>query len=164
MASRSLPRGLGFWHPVCLISTCFGLGLLPGAPGTYASFAALPLAWTVLHHWGSGGLLAVGVAVFLIGLWTATIYVRRTRERDPQPVVIDEVAAQLLVLSAAPLDWPYFLLGCVLFRLADILKPWPASWADQRLHGGIGVMLDDLLAAPYAWATLYGIVLLLKTT
>lgn len=164
MASRSLPRGLGFWHPVCLISTCCGLGLLPGAPGTYASIAALPLGWTVLRHWGAGGLVLVGATVFFIGLWTATIYVRRTRERDPQAVVIDEVAAQLLVLSAAPPDWPYFLLGCLLFRLADILKPWPASWADQRLHGGLGVMLDDLLAAPYAWATLYGIVLLLKTT
>jgi len=164
MASRNLPRGFGFWHPVCLISTCFGVGLLPGAPGTFASVAALPLAWTVLRHWGPGGLAIFGGAVFLVGLWASTIYVRRTRERDPQSVVIDEVAAQLLVLSAAPLDWPYFLLGCLLFRLADILKPWPASWADQRVHGGLGVMLDDLLAAPYAWATLYGIVLLLRAT
>ena len=164
MASRNLPRGFGFWHPVCLISTCFGIGLLPGAPGTFASFAALPLGWTVRRHWGPGGLAIVGGAVFLVGLWASTIYVRRTRERDPQSVVIDEVAAQLLVLSAAPLDWPYFLLGWLLFRLADILKPWPASWADQRVHGGLGVMLDDLLAAPYAWATLYGIVLLLRTT
>ena len=164
MASRNLPRGFGFWHPVCLISTCFGIGLLPGAPGTFASFAALPLGWTVLRHWGPGGLAIFGGAVFLVGLWASTIYVRRTRERDPQSVVIDEVAAQLLVLSAAPLDGPYFLLGCLLFRLADILKPWPASWADQRVHGGLGVMLDDLLAAPYAWATLYGIVLLLRAT
>lgn len=162
MATQSLPRGMSFWHPVCLVSTGFGIGFLPGAPGTYASLMALPLGWIVHQRWGPLGVAAVGIGVFLIGLWAATVYVRRSRDHDPPAVVIDEVAAQLVVLSAAPLDIGYFLLGCLLFRLADILKPWPASWADQRLHSGFGVMLDDLLAAPYAWAALYGIVMLLN--
>lgn len=162
MAGRSLPRGFGFWHPVCLISTCGGIGMLPLAPGTIASLAALPLGWVIHRHWGAPALAAAGALVFLLGIWASEIFVRRTREQDPPTIVIDEVAAQLLVLSAAPLDWPFYLAGCALFRVADIFKPWPASWAEQRLRGGMGVMLDDLLAAPYAWAALYGIVLLFQ--
>lgn len=164
MESRLLPRGMGFFHPVCLIGTCFGIGLLPGAPGTWASLATLPVAWFVLGRWGPFGLAAAAGAVFVIGLWAASVFVRRSRDHDPRSVVVDEVAAQMLVLTAAPLDWAYFLVGFVLFRVADIAKPWPASWADQRLRGGAAVMLDDLFAAPYAWGLLYGIVLLLRTT
>lgn len=163
MESRLLPRGMGFFHPVCLVSTCFGIGMLPGAPGTWASLATLPLAWFLLQGWGPLCLAAVGGGVFVVGLWASTIFVRRTRDHDPQSVVVDEVAAQMLVLTAAPLDWAYFLAGFVLFRIADIAKPWPASWADQRLRSGLGVMLDDLFAAPYAWGLLYGFVLLLRS-
>jgi phosphatidylglycerophosphatase A len=158
----SLPRGMSFWHPVCLISTWFGSGLLPGAPGTWGSLAALPVAWFTLQYFGVYGLAAAGVALFALGCWTSTIYARRTRERDPSSIVVDEVAAQFLVLTTAPLELAWFLGGFLLFRVADVLKPWPASWADHSLHGGFGVMLDDVFAAVYAWAALHGLVLLLK--
>lgn len=157
----SLPRGLSFWHPVCLISTWFGTGLLPVAPGTWGSLAALPFAWLLLGYGGPYALAAAGAALFLIGCWTSAIYVRRSRERDPGAVVIDEVAAQFLVLALAPQEIGWFLAGFVLFRVADILKPWPASWADRSVRGGLGVMLDDLFAAVYAGAILHGLVLLL---
>ncbi len=160
MVPRALPRGLSFWHPVCLISTWFGAGLLPMAPGTWGSLAALPFAWLVLDFLGPAALAAAGAALFLTGCWTAEVYARRTSETDPDSVVIDEVAGQFLVLAAAPLHVGWFLAGLVLFRLADILKPWPVSWADRRVPGGFGVMLDDALAAIYAGVLLNGLVLI----
>lgn len=162
MQGRSLPRGLSFWHPVCLSSTWFGVGLIPGAPGTWGSIAALPLSWYVLKQFGPLELAVVGVVIFLIGCWSSGVYARRTNDTDPGAIVIDEVAAQCLVLTAAPLSLGYFFAAFVLFRITDILKPWPASWADQNVKGGFGIMLDDIFAGIYAWALLYGLVLLLN--
>jgi phosphatidylglycerophosphatase A len=161
MTSRTLPRGLSFFHPVCLVSTFFGVGFLPIAPGTWGSFVALPLAWLIVAEWGIPALAATAVILFALGCWSCTVYERRTNDRDPQVIVIDEVAAQCLVLTVAPLDWSWFLAGFVLFRIADIFKPWPASWADRSVKGGFGIMLDDLFAALYAGALLFGLVILL---
>ncbi len=158
---RSLPRGMSFWHPVCIVSTWFGFGLIPGAPGTWGSLAALPLAWLVLVNYGPFGLAAVGLLLFMAGLASSAVYARRSSDRDPQSIVIDEVAGQCLVLTAAPPEWGYVAAGFVLFRLADIVKPWPANWADRSLSGAPGIMLDDLFAAAYAWAVLHGLFLLL---
>ena len=73
---------------------------------------------------------------------------------DPGAIVIDEVAGQWLTLAVAPLDPLAYLLGFVLFRIADVLKPWPASWLDRRVGGGFGVMIDDVAAAVYAGGVL----------
>lgn len=162
MASRSLPQGMGFFHPVCLTSTFFGVGLLPGAPGTWASLAALPIGWYLMLYSGPLAVAAAGLALFFIGIGPSGIYERRTSANDPGAVVIDEVAAQLLVLAAAPQSWNYFIAGFILFRLADILKPWPVSWADRHIKGGFGIMLDDILAAVYAGVMLYGIRMLFE--
>ncbi len=160
MNRHSLPRGLSAWHPVCLISTVFGCGWLPFAPGTWGSAAALPLAWLVRDAYGIPGLVAAAVVAFLLGLWSATIYVRRSSETDPGAIVIDELAGQLLVLTIAPLQWGWFVTGLVLFRVFDIIKPWPASWAERRFKNGFGVMLDDIFAAAYAGAALYALLLI----
>ncbi len=160
MAAHSLPRGLSFFHPVCLISTCCGLGLMPFAPGTWGSLAALPIAWVILTHWNIYVLLALAAILFFIGIFASNVYARRTNEKDPGPIVIDEVVGQLLVLSIAPLSWSYFLTAFVLFRITDIYKPWPASWADRSVGGGFGIMLDDIFAAAYAAAILYGLIVL----
>ncbi len=157
----SLPRGMSFWHPVCLISTGCGLGMLPWFPGTWASLAALPMAWVIREQAGTAGLAAAAAVLFLIGLWTSEVYTRRTRERDPGAIVVDEIAAMLLVLTVAPLNWGWFGAGFVLFRIADIIKPWPVSWADRSIGGGLGVMVDDIGAALYAMAVLWGIMLVL---
>lgn len=162
MNYHSLPRGLSTFHPVCLTSTFFGCGLLPFAPGTWGSAAALPIAWMVRDQFGVVALLAVTAVVFLAGLWASTIYVRRTSEADPSPIVIDEVAGQMLVLAVAPLQWDWFLAGLVLFRIFDIVKPWPVSWAERRFRNGFGVMADDVLAALYAGGLLYLAVLIVR--
>ena len=162
LQGRALPRGMSFWHPVCLFSTWFGIGLIPGAPGTWGSLAALPIAWFTLKHYGMTGLIAVGVGIFIIGCWSASIFARRTSDSDPGSIVIDEVAAQCLVLTAVPATLEYYAAACAMFRLTDILKPWPASWADRAIKGGFGIMLDDIFAGIYAWALMYGIYLLLN--
>ncbi len=145
-------------HPACLLATWFGSGLLRPASGTWGSAAALPFAWIILSVTGAWGLLLAALAIFAVGCWAAELYERADSAKDPGAVVIDEVAGQWLVLVAAPLEPVYFLAGFVLFRIFDVLKPWPASWADRNLKGGLGIMLDDIFAALYALLLLYGIV------
>jgi len=144
-------------NPVVLLATWFGSGLLPKAPGTWGSLAALPFAWGI-SAWGGWPALAMAtMAVSLIGWWASARYVRMTGIDDPGCVVIDEVAGQWLVLLFTPPNLVLFGIGFALFRLLDISKPWPASWADQRVRGGLGVMLDDILAAGYGLAMMTGL-------
>nr|WP_281193494.1 phosphatidylglycerophosphatase A [Magnetospirillum moscoviense] len=137
------------WHPAFLLSTWMGAGLLPRAPGTWGSAAAIPFAWGLAQWGGAPALLAATAVCTLVGWWAASVYVRRTGRDDPKEVVIDEVAGQWLVLAAVPAEPLPYLAGFLLFRLLDIWKPWPASWADRTLGGGLGVMADDILAALY---------------
>jgi phosphatidylglycerophosphatase A len=119
------------------------------------------MAWYVLKFHGPLELAALGGILFLIGCWSSGIYARRTNENDPGTIVIDEVAAQCLVLTAVPTSPAFFIMALVAFRIADIFKPWPASWADRSVKGGFGIMLDDLFAAAYAWAFMYAVVWIL---
>ena len=162
MLATSLTKELPFFHPVCLISTCCGLGHLPFAPGTWGSLAALPLAWLVLTQWGPHILLVITFVLFLLGMLTSAIHVKRTEDKDPSYIIIDEFVGQLLVLSITPLDWGYFLIAFLLFRIFDIYKPWPISWADKEIGSGFGIMLDDILAAGYAAAILYFLLVLMN--
>lgn len=146
----SLPPGLSFWHPVSLLATWGGSGLIPFASGTWGSLAALPVAWLV--HRG-GGTAALGVATLVIsaaGIWASNEIVRLGQVRDPGLIVIDEVAGMFLTLVFAPPSIAGWVAGFVLFRSADIFKPFPAGWCDRNLHGGFGVMVDDLVAGLYA--------------
>lgn len=144
--------------PSTLVATAGGIGLLPKAPGTWGSLAALPLAWVLLAALGPIGLVAAALAVALLGWAASARVVARTRVDDPGPIVIDEVAGQMLTLAAATTELWQFAVGFALFRLFDIFKPWPASWADRAVKGGLGVMADDLIAALYALAALWLIV------
>ncbi|MDX1483115.1 MAG: phosphatidylglycerophosphatase A [Alphaproteobacteria bacterium] len=146
----ALPQGLSFWSPPALIATWFGTGLLPKAPGTWGAMAALPVAWVLALRIGPWAVLAAAGVLFLAGLWAAKAYLAHAREDDPGPVVIDEVAAQLLVLAPAALDPLDYALGFLLFRLFDIMKPWPIKEIERRLPGALGVMADDIAAAIYA--------------
>ena len=141
--------GIAAKHPATIAATWFWVGLLPKAPGTWGSAAALPFAWLLSSLGGASALLVASLLCFCLGWWASAIYVARTGASDPSEVVIDEVAGQWLVLAAAPLDPLSYLVGFALFRLFDVWKPWPVSWADQRIGGGLGVMLDDILAAAY---------------
>jgi phosphatidylglycerophosphatase A len=133
-----------------VLATWFGTGLLPISPGSWGSLAALPFAWAIRSLWGGLGLALAAAVVFVVGWWAAATVAASSGIEDPGAVVIDEVAAQWLVLVAAPLDPIAWGLGFLLFRIFDIWKPWPVRWADRHIHGGLGIMLDDVLAAGYA--------------
>ncbi len=133
-----------------MLGTWFGAGLLPMMPGTWGSLAALPWAWVIRSLMGASGLAIAAVIVFAVGCWAAGTAAKTSGVTDPGAIVIDEVAAQWLVLLAAPLDPLCYAGAFLLFRMFDICKPWPVGWVDRRVHGGLGVMLDDLLAAVYA--------------
>jgi phosphatidylglycerophosphatase A len=157
----SAPRirlGLPKRHPAILIATWFGIGLIPVAPGSCGSLAALALAWAIRSAAGIAGLALSWGIVLIAGCWAAGRVANASGLRDPGIIVVDEVAGQLLVLFAAPPNAVVWGLALLLFRLFDIWKPWPVRWADRHLKGGFGIMLDDLLAAGYALASLWAFV------
>lgn len=137
------------------IATWFGAGLLPAAPGTWGSLAALPVAWLIHAAGGRIALALAAAALFAAGLWATRHVLRGAASKDPAPVVVDEVVGQWFALLPAALDPLHYGLGFVLFRIADVIKPWPVSWADRRLPGAVGVMADDVAAALYAALVLY---------
>lgn len=137
-----------------LLATWFGCGRVPRAPGTAGTLGALPLYLAVAGG-GAGAVLATAVAVTIVGLWAAGRVVRRLGAADPQVICIDEVAGVLVALAVAPRTFPGVAAAVLLFRLLDIVKPWPARLA-ERLPGGWGVMADDLVAGAWAAAALAG--------
>ena len=145
---------LAWFHPAPLIATVGGIGHLPVAPGTWASLFALPCAWIIVQETGSMGLYIATLIVFCVGVWASDYLERKTGNKDPGHIVIDEVAGQWLAILAIEPNLILYGAGFVLFRLADIFKPWPVSWA-ERLPGGYGVMIDDILAGLYAGIGVY---------
>ncbi len=153
------PSPLSPWHPISLFVTWFGSGLLPKAPGTWGSLAALPFAAVIVALAGTWGLLAAAILVTLLGVWAAGIYAARSGQEDPQRVVIDEVAGQWLALVPVAHDLRLYIVAFLAFRFFDIVKVWPARQIDRELKGGWGIMLDDVVAGLYAAALSYGVAL-----
>jgi phosphatidylglycerophosphatase A len=149
-------------HPAGWIATALGAGLSPKAPGTAGSLVALLPWWFLLREAPPGAYLAVLVAGFLLGVWSCGVCDRRLGLHDQGALVWDEVIGMWLVLFVAPPQWWWMIVGFVLFRLFDIWKPWPVGWADRRVHGGVGVMLDDLVAGCYALVVLQLIALAVR--
>jgi phosphatidylglycerophosphatase A len=119
-------------------------------PGTWASLAALPCGWLIRAQFGIAGLPVAAMIAFASGWWASARVAKASGIGDPGAVVIDEIAAQLLVLAAAPLDWRWYAAAFLLFRLFDIWKPFPIDRLDRTVKGGFGIMLDDVAAATYA--------------
>ena len=136
--------------PAGLIATWFGAGLMPWAPGSWGSAAALPFAWLILSLGDWWWLLAASLLLFVIGCWAAAQVEQQLGTHDSGLIVVDEVVGQWICLLPCGLDPVNFALGFILFRIMDIVKPWPVSWIDQKIGGGLGVMLDDVAAALYA--------------
>ncbi len=129
------------------IATAFGVGYIPFAPGTFGSLAGL-LVWAVLPHDALSQLAAI-VALFVAGSWSASAAERHFQSTDPSYVVVDEVMGMLVTLWMVPVGWAGAMLGFLCFRLFDVIKPYPANRLED-LHGGVGVMADDGMAAVYA--------------
>ncbi len=131
------------------VSSLSGIGYIPFAPGTWGSVAALPLAWAVLNLGGWMILAVAAAAAFVLGLWSCEEHVRATGRKDPSECVIDELVGQWIACLAAPLSLWGFAVALIAFRVFDIWKPWPASAAEEA-PGGMGVMLDDVVAGVMA--------------
>ena len=141
-----------------LVATFFGIGRLRPGPGSWAS-ATTVFLWAALAHTLSPSLrtpvaIAMAIAVTLISIPAATHVVRGSGIKDPQFVVVDEVAGQLVALIAVPLAWKSFLAGFILFRVFDIVKPPPVRQL-EALPEGAGVVLDDIAAGLYALAIVH---------
>lgn len=149
------PRSLGYLHPVTLLSTWFGCGLIRPAPGTWGSAGALPFGALIAWSGGPLVLAAASLIVLVIGIWSSGIYAREAGVSDPGQIVIDEVAGQWLTLAFVPLDPVWYIAAFFLFRASDIVKPFPANWCDRHLKGGFGVMIDDMVAGLYAGLALF---------
>jgi len=145
--------------PVRLVATFFGAGTFPAASGTFGSLAALPFGIALLQVPAPFGRLVLLLAVsgvLALGIWASAQYCKAVEQPDSGEVVIDEVAGQWLALVFAAPDNPWhFFAAFLLFRFFDIVKLWPASWAQDHLPGGWGVMMDDIVAGLYAAAALY---------
>lgn len=143
-----------FQNPAYFIAFGFGSGLSPVAPGTFGTLAAIPV-YLLLSACSWPIYLALTCAAFVLGIYVSNIVSRDLGEHDYSGIVWDEVVGYLLTMFMAPKGLVWIILGFVLFRLFDIWKPQPIGWVDKRLHGGIGIMLDDVMAAIPAWGILF---------
>jgi phosphatidylglycerophosphatase A len=135
--------------PVHILAFGFGAGLAPVAPGTVGSLLGVLLAWLTLDL-GLYAQIAIAATLFFAGIWICGESARRLGIHDHGGIVWDEVTGMFVTLLVAPYTITAWILGFLLFRVLDIVKPWPIRDMDHRLGGGLGIMLDDLVAALYA--------------
>lgn len=141
-------------RPSALLAFGFGSGLAPKAPGTFGTLAAVPFLFLIEPLSLLMQLLVIGAA-FVVGVWLCGRAGDWLGVHDHGGIVWDEFVGLWVTLIAVPLTWQTLLLGFALFRLFDILKPWPISWLDARVEGGFGVMVDDLLAGLMGLAVIH---------
>ena len=158
-AKRSrISASLIFGNPVCLLAFGFGAGLSPKAPGTLGTLVAIPLYGWIAAQTSLTAYLGVTLALFLAGIWICSRCERIIGVEDHSGIVWDEIVGFFITMIAVPFSIKTVIAGFLLFRLFDIWKPWPIRLLDRRLHGGLGIMLDDVLAGFYAWGVMLGLV------
>lgn len=142
------------------IATCGYLGYVPVASGTFGSAAGLVVYAAV--RWSGSPVLELGVILllFAVGVWSGSVAERHLGGVDPAPVIVDEVVGMLITLALIPVNITGAIVGFVLFRLLDVVKPWPANRL-EALHGGLGIMADDAMAAVYGNLAMRLLVILL---
>ena len=140
-----------FSHPAHFLALGFGAGLAPKAPGTFGTLVAIPIFILMSLFLGHAAYLALTVALVVLGIWVCDITDKTLGTNDHGAIVWDEITGFLLTMFMAPVTWWSVLAGFLLFRFFDIVKPFPISWFDKHLKGGVGTMLDDVLAGIYAW-------------
>ena len=141
-------------NPLHLLSLGFGSGLAPFAPGTFGTLVAIPL-YLPLAQLSLPWYLLTVVAGFGVGIYLCQYTSDALGVHDHSAIVWDEIVGYWITMTAVPLAWQWILLGFMLFRLFDIVKPWPVKLADKRMKGGLGIMFDDVLAGLYALAGMH---------
>ena len=139
-----------------VVASVFGIGYFEFAQGTIMSAVATPLAFLIMLRAGAISLVCAALIVFCIGIFACADHMRQTGRDDPPECVIDELAGQWFACAFAPRGSLLAIAAAfLLFRLFDIWKPWPVSWAEKNLSGGLGVMADDLVAGVMAGAIVF---------
>ncbi len=153
---QNLPRTI-WTNPIHFTACAFGFGALPWMPGTWATLASIPIVMA-LKHFPEWIYLLVTLVMILLGIVVCGITNRDFGASDHPACAWDEMASFPIVMIGIPLTWYYLALGVIIFRCLDIFKPWPIGWLDRNIHGGLGVMLDDVVAALFSWVILQGLI------
>lgn len=132
-------------NPIHILAFGFGSGLAPFAPGTFGTVAAV-LLYLMFQSLDVLTYCLLTAVICVVGVWICGRSSEMLGVHDHSGIVWDEFAGYFITMIAAPAGWVWIIVGFALFRLFDILKPWPIKWADQKVHGGLGIMLDDILA------------------
>jgi len=148
-------------NPIHLIAFGFGSGLAPKAPGTFGTLVAIPL-YLLLEPLSLTNFLIVLIILSLVSFYIAGKSAQLLGVHDHGGIVIDEICGYLVTMALAPSGWQWIIIGFILFRIFDILKPWPINLLDKNVSGGIGIVLDDLMAGIYALLSLELIVWLVN--
>lgn len=131
----------------------FGSGLAPKAPGTFGTLAAVPIYWLIQDlAWPIYGTWLI--VTFALGIYWCDRSSKQLGVHDHGGIVWDEFVGYWITMFLAPKSWLWMLVGFVLFRFFDIIKPWPINWLDRKVEGGLGIMIDDVLAGVYAFIVL----------
>ena len=153
MTDKAIAASTILKSPIHLLAFGFGSGLSPKAPGTVGTVFAV-IIYLLLPTMDFMAYCLFTLAVCILGVWICGKSSELLGVHDHGGIVWDEFAGYFITMIAAPAGWVWIVVGFVLFRAFDILKPWPISWADHEVHGGLGIMLDDILAGLAAFAVL----------
>lgn len=156
--AETIPKTV-WTNPVHFLAFGCGSGTAKKAPGTFGTIAAIPF-YLLLQYLDAPIYLLVLVLTALLGIYLCGKTSRDLGVHDHSGIVWDEFVGYWITMWCAPFSWLYILLGFILFRLFDIWKPWPISWVDKHVHGGFGIMLDDVLAGVFALIALQVLVYL----
>ena len=139
-----------FRDPFLFVAFGFGSGLSPKAPGTMGTIVAIPL-FILLSKLGLLVYVLIVIAAALLGIWVCGKASERLGVHDHGGIVWDEIVGYWITMIGMPISLSSIILGFVLFRFLDIFKPWPINYIDRHVQGGLGIMLDDIVAGVFAW-------------
>jgi phosphatidylglycerophosphatase A len=152
-----LPSGLRLTNPIHLLAVGFGAGASPYAPGTAGTLVAIPI-YLLMQLTPVPIYTLIMAVMILAGFWLCEVANKAIGVYDHPSIVWDEIVGFLLTMWAVPANYMWIIIGFLLFRLFDIWKPWPINWLNDNMGGGIGIVIDDLMAAVYASIVLHLII------
>ncbi len=148
-------------NPIHFLAFGFGSGTITVAPGTWGTVAAIP-CYLILQHLPLAVYSLAVIIAIMAGIFLCDRTAKDIGVHDYPGIVWDEIAGYLLTMLFAPAHWLWIIIGFALFRVFDIWKPWPIGWLDQKITGGLGIMVDDLVAALYAGLLMLGMQICFK--
>lgn len=150
-----------FSNPLFFIAAGFGSGLMPMMPGTWGTVVAIPI-YLLMQNLSLLVYSSISLLIILFFIYCSHITAKAWGMHDHPVIVCDEIAGYLVTMIAAPPGWWWIIVGFLLFRFFDILKPWPIGWLDRHVHGGFGIVVDDLVAGVFSWIILQLIYMITK--